>query len=669
MVTRRNGGIRGVQNRTTTAVANGAWSMDDIQQSDLAHNFPGAAAATVPNAVGLGVVAAFSAYISGKTMTVTAVSSGTLAVGQIITGLGVSSYTVIDSLGTGTGGTGTYNVSNTQTVGSSGSPVSMQATLKFTSITSSTSSLVVPLNLPIYDGGSPVTGYTATVYNAGVSVGTATGTTSPLTITGLANGNIDSVTIYATNAIGNSAVTSGPVFQMPSVPSAPTIGSATLSGSYGASVTFTQSTSSGGSPITGYTIVSNPGGFTASGTTSPISITGLNAATSYTFTVYATNAVGNSASSSASNSITTGAASLTYLIVGGGGGAGVGGGGAGGYQTGTFAYASGTPYSIVVGTGGAGSQFAQSANGNDSSAFGITASGGGGGGGYTAGAGSNGLNGGSGGGAGYYPGGATAGTGTSGQGNNGGIGYAGGSYWSGGGGGAAQVGRSPNTIPTGVFSPGIGGDGYVNTILGVNGTATFVGTISGQTLTVTSVTSGTIAVGMVLDTPVVQVPPNADPGTASNKNNWIMAQVSGTGGTGTYLLAWPQTVSSTTINGSTWFAGGGSGGIYVDGYMGSSPTVNSGGTGGGGAAGYSSNTTPYDRSGRPGVQYLGGGGGGLSGQSNTLGTSGAGGTGVVIVRSAAAAASTTGSPTLLRANAGGTGDYIYKFTGNGTITF
>lgn len=56
--------------------------------------------------------------ITGTVMTVSAVTSGTLAVGQPITGAGVTAGTVISSLGTGSGGTGTYNVSISQTVAS-----------------------------------------------------------------------------------------------------------------------------------------------------------------------------------------------------------------------------------------------------------------------------------------------------------------------------------------------------------------------------------------------------------------------------------------------------------------------------------------------------------------------------------------------------------------------
>lgn len=59
-----------------------------------------------------------TASISGTTMTVSAVSSGTLAIGQVLTGTGVTAGTGITALGTGTGSTGTYTVSASQTVSS-----------------------------------------------------------------------------------------------------------------------------------------------------------------------------------------------------------------------------------------------------------------------------------------------------------------------------------------------------------------------------------------------------------------------------------------------------------------------------------------------------------------------------------------------------------------------
>lgn len=48
--------------------------------------------------------------ISGTTLTVTAVTSGSLAVGRLIKGTGIAEGTLITALGTGTGGTGTYTV-------------------------------------------------------------------------------------------------------------------------------------------------------------------------------------------------------------------------------------------------------------------------------------------------------------------------------------------------------------------------------------------------------------------------------------------------------------------------------------------------------------------------------------------------------------------------------
>lgn len=86
-------------------------------------------------------------------------------------------------------------------------------------------------------------------------------------------------------------------------PGAPTIGTATP-GVASASVTFTAPASNGGSPITGYRVTSSPGGITATGSASPINVTGLTAAQAYTFTVAAQNAVGFGPESAPSNSAT-----------------------------------------------------------------------------------------------------------------------------------------------------------------------------------------------------------------------------------------------------------------------------------------------------------------------------------------------------------------------------
>jgi len=88
------------------------------------------------------------------------------------------------------------------------------------------------------------------------------------------------------------------------VPDPPTAVSA-VGGNAQATVSFTPPANNGGAAITLYTVTSSPGGFTATGTSSPIIVPYLANNTSYTFTVVATNTVGDSVASSASNSITT----------------------------------------------------------------------------------------------------------------------------------------------------------------------------------------------------------------------------------------------------------------------------------------------------------------------------------------------------------------------------
>jgi len=89
------------------------------------------------------------------------------------------------------------------------------------------------------------------------------------------------------------------------VPGTPTLPVAT-SGNTTATVTFVAPANNGGSVITGYTVTSIPSGGidnNAGSTSLTHAITGLTNGTSYTFTVKATNSVGSSVSSVASNSV------------------------------------------------------------------------------------------------------------------------------------------------------------------------------------------------------------------------------------------------------------------------------------------------------------------------------------------------------------------------------
>jgi hypothetical protein len=60
----------------------------------------------------------FTGSISGTTLTVTAVTTGSIGIGSVLSGTGVTVGTTITALGSGTGSTGTYTVSASQTVAS-----------------------------------------------------------------------------------------------------------------------------------------------------------------------------------------------------------------------------------------------------------------------------------------------------------------------------------------------------------------------------------------------------------------------------------------------------------------------------------------------------------------------------------------------------------------------
>jgi hypothetical protein len=174
-------------------------------------------------------------------------------------------------------------------------------TIGTATISSTTAS--VAFTPPAYNGNSPITQYIATSSPGNI---TGTSSASPISVSGLTVGTAYTFTVKAVNAAGQSSASSSSNSITPvSVPSAPTIGTATATSATSASVTFTASASNGGALITSYTAVSSPGNITGTSSTSPITVNGLSAGTSYTFTVYATNSVGNSASSAPSNSIAT----------------------------------------------------------------------------------------------------------------------------------------------------------------------------------------------------------------------------------------------------------------------------------------------------------------------------------------------------------------------------
>ena len=132
--------------------------------------------------------------------------------------------------------------------------------------------------------------------------------TATLTTSALPSGTDSLTAIYTptTGAAFTGSTSINPVsyvINAPTVPGAPTgVSAAPANGS--ASVSFTAPASNGGSALTGYTVTATDttnranGGQTASGSASPINVTGLTNGDSYTFTVTATNGVGTGPASS-----------------------------------------------------------------------------------------------------------------------------------------------------------------------------------------------------------------------------------------------------------------------------------------------------------------------------------------------------------------------------------
>ena len=265
-------------------------------------------------------------------------------------------------------------------------------------------------------------------------------------------------------------------------PAAPTALSGTALSTTSVSIAFTPGADNG-SAITNYQYAlstnsgSTYGSFLAldpADATSPITISGLSAGTTYTIKLKAANTMGTGTESAGVSVTTITALIVDYLVVAGGGGGGGdigGGGGAGGLRSTVTATGGGgsletaitlavsTNYTATVG-GGGGAGLSTSVNGTNgsNSVFStITSTGGGGGGSRSAPARSTG---GSGGGGAYSS--TSAGSGTSGQGYAGGSGASGGS--GGGGGGASSTGG--NSADGYGATAGNGGSGVATLITG-----------------------------------------------------------------------------------------------------------------------------------------------------------------------------------------------------------
>ncbi|CAH1214857.1 hypothetical protein PAECIP111893_03858 [Paenibacillus plantiphilus] len=136
----------------------------------------------------------------------------------------------------------------------------------------------------------------------GAAVGTTSSSIFSYDATGLSNGTTYYFVVKAANPGGEGTASMEKTGTPRTVAAAPTDISATA-GDRQATIVFKAPTVNGGSPITGYEVTASPGDIIVKGTASPITITGLENGTSYTFTVKAINEAGSSVSSSISNSV------------------------------------------------------------------------------------------------------------------------------------------------------------------------------------------------------------------------------------------------------------------------------------------------------------------------------------------------------------------------------
>jgi hypothetical protein len=140
---------------------------------------------------------------------------------------------------------------------------------------------------PESDGGSAVTGYTATAAVTGGTTVTCATTALTCRLSSLTTGTTYSITVAATNALGSGASSAAKVIAPGVVPAAP--GTPTMVAGNGA--------------VSKYTVTSTPESKTCSPTGAELScvVTGLTVGTKYTFTVAATNDAGSTASAASAS--------------------------------------------------------------------------------------------------------------------------------------------------------------------------------------------------------------------------------------------------------------------------------------------------------------------------------------------------------------------------------
>ena len=240
-----------------------------------------------------------------------------------LTGTGTSSPITVSGL---TGGTAyTCSVTATNAYGTSAAS-SASNTVTPGSVASSYS-LTGPLGGALNVASSSFTVAPNAQYSGTITITpSGGGLSSPIVLT-FSNSSVPQTFTITPSALGPITLTPSNSGSLPdpgaliyaTPPAAPVIGSVTA-GNGSASISFTPPGANGGSAITTYGAICNPGALTGTGLSSPVTVAGLTNGTAYTCSVTAVNSYGTSPASAASNSVTPVAGASSYTFTGPAGG-------------------------------------------------------------------------------------------------------------------------------------------------------------------------------------------------------------------------------------------------------------------------------------------------------------------------------------------------------------
>ncbi|MBN9606390.1 MAG: fibronectin type III domain-containing protein [Actinomycetales bacterium] len=222
------------------------------------------------------------------------VSMGSTETSGTVSGLTNGTAYIFQVAAVNSVGTGDYSASSPSVT-----PLGPPSAPSISAVTAQDAALQLSLVAP--SSGAPATGYDYRV-DGGSWVGVASSATS-LVIPGLLNGTAYTVEVRAQSIVGPGAVSEPATGTPRAVPGAPTISSLAV-GPGALTLSFTTGFS-GGDAITAYQYRLNSGSWvTASGTSSPIEITGLDDGTSYAVELRAVNSSGPGAASSPASATT-----------------------------------------------------------------------------------------------------------------------------------------------------------------------------------------------------------------------------------------------------------------------------------------------------------------------------------------------------------------------------